>query len=87
LHLLVYLLEQFSVVGMMYSGCMASAVLMTEEQPKWIDVAVTIVVWTHVMSPVTSSGGVTLHASLYNKLLGLETVASRQIIQFNLAPT
>ena len=45
--------EQFSVVSMMYSGCLASAVLMTEEQPIWVHVAVTIVVWTQVMSPVT----------------------------------
>jgi len=26
---------------------------MAEEQSMWVDVAVTIVVWTHVMSPVT----------------------------------
>jgi hypothetical protein len=38
---------------MMYSGGLASAILITEEQPMWIDVAVTIVVLTHVMSPVT----------------------------------
>jgi len=37
----------------MYSGCLASAVLMDEEQPMWVDTAVTTVVWTHMMSPVT----------------------------------
>jgi len=38
---------------MMYSGCLASVVLMDEEQPMWVDAAVTTVVWTHMMSPVT----------------------------------
>jgi len=29
------------------------AVVLPQEQPMWVDVAVTTVVWTHVMSPVT----------------------------------
>jgi len=77
--------EQPSVVSVMYSGCLASAVLMTEEQPMWVDVAVTIVVWTHVMSPVTLLRRGDTSRQFVQQITGGWKLL--QIIQFNLTPT